>query len=51
MTIKKDDAGMHPIPEIDLLLEFRSPFSIANFLKTSVFTEKIGAIYTNNELK
>ena len=50
MTIKKDDAGMHPLPEIDLLLEFKSPFSIATFLKTSVFVEKIGAIYTNNEL-
>jgi hypothetical protein len=51
MTIKKDNAGMHPIPEINLLLEFKSPFSIETFLKTSAFLEKIGAIYTNNELK
>ncbi len=50
IEIKKDRSGTHPLPNLDILIEFNKEFSINTFITNSGLTEKLNAIYSNNEL-
>jgi len=51
ISIINDDSGMHPLPNIDLLLEFKKDFDIDAFLKEAEFVNQIDGTYFNYQLK
>jgi hypothetical protein len=51
VSIVNDDSGMHPLPHIDLLLEFKKEFDIDAFLKEAEFVNQIDGTYFNYQLK
>ncbi len=51
VSIINDDSGMHPLPHIDLLMEFKKDFDIDAFLKEAEFVNQIEGSYFNYQLK
>ena len=50
MNIINDDIGMHLLPQIDLLLDFKTELSASDLLKDSPLLKMLGAEYSNNQL-
>jgi hypothetical protein len=50
INIKMNNEGMSVLPDMDLLLEFSSNYSISNFLKQDTLLSKIGGKVANNIL-
>lgn len=51
VSIINDDSGMHPLPHVDLLMEFKKNFDIDAFLKEAEFVNQIDGSYFNYQLK
>ncbi len=50
MNIQMNNEGMSVLPDLDLLLEFKSAFSISNLLKQDTLLSKIAGKFDNNTL-
>ncbi len=50
MNIQMNNEGMSVLPDMDLLLEFNSAFSISNLLKQDTLLSKIAGKFDNNSL-
>ena len=51
MNIVNDDSGMHFLPQIDLLIEFKNELSVSDLLKDSPLIKLIDAEYSDNQIK
>ncbi len=51
INIQTNDDGMTLLPEIDLLLEFKSTFSVESIFKQDTILKKIGGKFENNIFK
>lgn len=51
INIQSNDDGMTVLPEIDLLLEFKSSFTVEDLFKQDTILKKIGGTYENKILK
>lgn len=51
MNIVNDDSGMHFLPQIDLLIEFKNELSVSDLLKDSPLMKLIDAEYSDNQIK
>lgn len=51
LGIQNDENGMKILPDIDLLLEFTTAFSLSDVLKNDTLLEKIGGEFQDDKLK
>ncbi len=51
INIQSNDDGMTVLPEIDLLLEFKSSFTVEDLFKQDTILKKIGGTYENKIFK
>ncbi len=50
ITIVKDGTGMHPLPEINVLIEFEKEVDIQSLFRASELEKTLGAEFTGKEL-
>jgi hypothetical protein len=51
INIISDGSGMHPLPIMDLLIEFKTNFNVSDFFENAPFVDQIEGEFSNNQLK